>query len=124
MKLSGVTLGAVGCLVYAVYGGACLWVTWWAIDWVADLAGIHLKLLGAALALIAAAELGCGIQMLFTGLLVGLVVLIFTDTADPFAFAKVGGIGLAVGIGFRLGWMVFATVVAALTQRLGRFGGS
>ena len=126
MVLSGITLGpvAVSCLVYAVYLGACLGVTWWAIGWVADLAGIHFKLLGAMLSVLAVVNLGCGFWMLFTGLLVGLVVLVFTDTADPFLLAKVAGVGLTVGIGFRLGWMVLATVGSAFTQRLGRFGGS
>lgn len=114
----------VPCLVHAVYVGACLAVTWWAIDWVADVAGIHLKLLGAVLSLVAVVELGCGFLMLLTGLIVGLLIMVSTGSPDPFAFAKVGGIGLAVGIGFRFGWRALAAVVSSLTQRSGRFGGS
>lgn len=121
-NMTGGRAAAATWLVFAVYVGTCIAITWWAIGWVAGVAGIHLKLLGAVLALVAVVELGCGFQMLLIGLLVGLLVLVFTDTADPFAMAKVGGIGLTVGIAFRIGWIVVATAVSAFTQRLGRGG--
>lgn len=113
----------VGAFFYAAYFVTCLATTWWAIDWVAGAVGIHLKLLGQVLALGAVVHLGCGVWMLIAGLLVGMV-LVFAGTADPFAMAKVGGIGLTVGIGFRMAWSGLAVVVATVARRLGCSGRS
>ena len=60
--------------------GACVAVPWFAIGRVADIEGDGLRILGVALALAAAAELGCGSRTLLTGLFVGLLVMVFTDS--------------------------------------------
>ena len=87
-------------IVQLVFAGACVAVTWWAIGWVADFAGIHLKLLGAVLSIVAAWKLSWGFALLFNGLLVGLLIMVFSNHPDPFAMAKVAGIGVAVGTAF------------------------
>ena len=56
--------------------------------------------MGAVLAVVAAWKLSCGFAMLFSGLLVGVLIVVFSDHTDSFAMAKVAGIGLAVGAGF------------------------